>query len=123
MKSVSERDAEAMLNSMVGVLGEAFISKLVYAFIKEHVVEFMKNHICKAIGVETNNSITPEVIAAPKSAPAPDREPEVIDVTPTSNSSNSTAPRIGKSKDLPAPTNEISINEMRRLEYYYRSIL
>jgi len=129
MKAVSEKDVTAMLDSMIGVLGETLISKIVYAFIKEHAVEFMKNHICKAIGASTTDTIDPEVIPAPKSPTAPNPDPTIIDVddvTPTDSPTD--PPRIsGPTRGLPGPTpddmSEISINEMRRLEYYYRSIL
>lgn len=45
-KSISSQDVNGMLDSMIGVLGETLISKIVYAFIKESMVPIIQNQIC-----------------------------------------------------------------------------
>lgn len=121
-KAVSEKHVEQMLDTLIGVLGEALLAKLVDALIKDVLVTFISTHICTKLGfksapvsnTKTNpnqnnpNQANPSPTSTPQTpAPAPQSQP--LTVLPP-------APQIGQKQQLalPGPVNE-SNEEMKKL--------
>ena len=122
-KVVSEKHVEQMLDTLIGVLGEALLAKLVDALIKDVLVTFISTHICTKLGFKSAPAATPNPTptqANPSTtstpqlpAPAPQSQP--LNVLPA-------PPQIGQKPQagLPGPVTESNREIKKLLKNSYR---
>jgi len=114
-KAVSEKHVEQMLDTLIGVLGETLLAKLVDSLIKDVLVQFISDHICTKLGFKkapapspnpTSTQANPSTTPTPQT-PAP--QSQTLNVLPP-------APQIGQKPQagLPGPVTE-SRREIKKL--------
>lgn len=60
-KSITQSNVNTMIDSMVGVLGETLISKIIYSLVKEKMVPIIQNQVCdELLGKGSKPKITSE---------------------------------------------------------------
>ena len=124
-KSVTTKQVDQMLDTLIGVLGEALLSKLVEALIKDNLVNAIGDHICSKLNLPRRPTPAPPV-ATTQAAPAP-----AFPATPAPTTSSPgpslrvipAPPRIGSPSTpagLPGPVTESQKRIENLLKNSYR---
>lgn len=130
-KSVSSRDVDAMLDSMIGIFGETLLSKIVFTLIQDHVMPIMRDNICKdLLGMDVSDlppgpapAPAPGPTPGPTPAPAPPPAPPTVGRVSSPSSGTITEGRYSINSKNPRyrMTGKFSENELYLIrEFYFR---